>query len=76
MSQDELKVMLKAALTELSQEGHHTCLVFRSPEEQQMARDVVKVGKMTKMGFMAALVLLFLGGASLAVIGKLTGFLK
>jgi hypothetical protein len=76
MPQDELKRLLKEALIELAAEGHHTCLIFTTEEDRQIARDVVRVGAIAKTGALIAVALFILGGAALAILGKIMGYFK
>ena len=55
---------------------HHSCVIFKSLEDKQMARDFVKIGKMGKIGAMIALVLFILGGTAVVFVGKLIGVFK
>lgn len=55
---------IKAAMREVLMEHH--CIVFPSPEEQVMARDLIQVGKKIKNAVILAITAFLLGGIGLS----------
>lgn len=54
---------VKAAMREVLQEHH--CIVFPTPEEQVMARDLIQIGKKIKNVIIMAIAVFILGGIGL-----------